>query len=304
MNRISSDNQLGPEQPGTVISHYSTEVAVEDLHGQVFRCFFRQNCDQLVVGDHVMWQIDKGNRGVVTGVAQRKNVLSRHGKDSREQIMAANVDSLVIMFSAEETVSMLGIDRYIVAAELSKIKATLVVNKIELLTDEQREQLEDRFKIYKDLGYSVHFVSVDKKIGIRALRQELADKCNIIVGQSGVGKSSLINLLLPHESVRVGEVSEVTRKGKHTTTGAHLYHIPSGGDLIDSAGIRHFNCWHTTADEVERGFIEFAPYFGLCKFRNCEHAKEPHCALQDAVKAGNISAERLGNYHKMVAELT
>ncbi len=304
MNRISPDNQLGPEQPGTIISHYSTEVAVEDLHGQLFRCYFRQSCDHLVVGDHVKWQLDKGDRGVVTGIAPRKGVLSRHGKDGHEQVMAANVDCLVTMFSAEEALSTLSVDRYLVAAELSNIKAVLVVNKIDLATEEQRDQLESIFDLYASLGYSVHFVSVSKEKGMRALKREFDDKCSIIVGQSGVGKSSLINTLLPHESIRVGEVSSGNRQGKHTTTGAHLYHIPSGGDLIDSAGIRHFNCWHTTSDEIERGFIEFAPYFGLCKFRNCQHAKEPGCALQAAVKDGKISPERLSNYHTMVAELT
>ena len=250
MVRVSSDNPQGPV-PGTVIHHNGNNVIVEDIHGQTFQCFFRQHCSHVVVGDHVVWQREKGEGGVITTIAPRKNILSRHGKNDHEQVMAANIDIMLVMFSAEEIIPTLSIDRYLVAAALSKIKAILVINKIDLLSKTKYTEIEAVFSAYKTLGYSVHPISIAKEKGLVSLTHELKNLCSIIVGQSGVGKSSLINVLLPHEQVRVDEISEIHKHGKHTTRGAHLYHLPVGGDLIDSAGIRHFNCWHTTRDEIE-----------------------------------------------------
>lgn len=304
MNRVPSDNQLGPEQLGTVIRHFSTQVAVEDENGEVFRCFFRQSLPTLVVGDCVVWRFEKADRGVVTGLRDRKTTLSRFGKDGSEQVLAANVDCVVAMFSAASTLSPFTIDRYLLAAQLSGIAPLILLNKVDLLDDKQLDAIDDVLCVYRDLAYPVFMVSALEPKSLKEITAYIVDRTSIVIGESGVGKSSMINAFLPNNVARVGEVSEKTGHGQHTTTGATLYHLDGGGNLIDSAGIRHFTCWHTTRDDILRGFKEFVPYIGDCKFRDCEHKHEPGCALLAAVGAGNIAALRLESYHKMVADLT
>lgn len=301
MNTIPSDNQLGPAEPGKIISHYGSSVAVEDAHGKSYRCFFRQAL-KLVVGDDVLWSQTHGDEGVVTSILPRRTILSRFGKDGREQVMAANIDNVVVMLSASLPCVPLDIDRYLLATELSNMQAVLVVNKIDLLDEAQLAYWQSALQLYTDLGYPVYFTNVFDKKSLRVLIDTLQRGSSIIIGQSGVGKSSLIKTLLPEASIRVGEVAQGSHLGKHTTTGAYLYHLPTGGDLIDSAGIRHFSGWLSHHHDLIDGFREFLPYLGHCKFRNCEHKKEPACALKEAVESGEIDANRLENYHTIMSE--
>ena len=155
---------------------------------------------------------------------------------------------------------------------------------------------------YVALGYSVLKVSA-KRDGLESLNAALQSRTSIFVGQSGVGKSSLVNALLPEANIRVGALSENTLKGTHTTTTAQLMHLRCGGRLIDSPGIREFGLWHMNRQQIEQGFIEFQPFLGTCKFRDCEHRSEPNCALLEAVAAGKISAHRLASYRHIVHSL-
>jgi len=195
------------------------------------------------------------------------------------------------------------IDRYLVAAELSRMIPVIVLNKTDLLDETTRETLMQRLAIYAQIGYQVIPVSADLAHGLDRLRPVLRERSSIVVGQSGVGKSSLINGLLPGVDARVGDVSEATNKGTHTTTTAMLYHLPDhDGTIIDSPGIREFGLWQIRADEVALGFREFNDYREQCKFRNCLHRSEPGCAVREQV-GQRISAQRYDSYLKLLGSV-
>ena len=184
----------------------------------------------------------------------------------------------------------------------------VVLNKTDLLPDEGGE-LRGLLDRYRGIGYQVVATSTEVDGGLDALYAQLADRTSVFVGQSGVGKSSLIDRLLPDEQLRIGALSEDSRKGRHTTTTAQLYHLPApdeslaSGELIDSPGIREFGLTHLTEREVTEGFIEFAPYLGLCRFRDCRHRQEPGCAIRDAIDEGAIHPERFASYRRIVDSL-
>jgi ribosome biogenesis GTPase len=167
---------------------------------------------------------------------------------------------------------------------------------------EARAALDDLLAVYATIGYRVLRASSRLEHGLDALHDALRDRTSVFVGQSGVGKSSLINTLLPGVDLRVGALSENTGKGAHTTTTAQLFHLPGGGDLIDSPGIREFGLWHMERAAIDAGFIEFRPYLGHCKFRDCRHEQEPGCAILAAVAEGAISERRFASYRHLVAD--
>jgi ribosome biogenesis GTPase len=179
-----------------------------------------------------------------------------------------------------------------------------VVNKSDLLDTESRAKLEQRLAIYEQIGYSLLFISTRTTDGLRDLHQQLKSHTSILVGQSGVGKSSLVQALLPDLDIRIGALSQVTGLGRHTTTVTTLYHLPDGGDLIDSPGVRDFSLSPVPVDQLAQGFREFKAYLGQCRFHNCRHASEPGCAVQDAVRSGAINQRRLANYKELVRMMT
>jgi len=299
--------ELGEEQQGLVIAHFGVQLDVEalegELAGQVFRCHRRSNLPALVTGDRVIWR--PGNQGIGVVVAQlpRKSELCR--PDSRGQLkpVASNVDQIVIVFAPLPEPHGNLIDRYLVAAEHAGIQPLLLLNKADLLDDANRPRVEALLAIYRQLGYPILEVSAREGDGLAALRGELNGRTSVFVGQSGVGKSSLVNSLLPGVETRVGELSELTGKGTHTTTTARLFHFPDGGELIDSPGIREFALSHVNRDDVEAGFIEFEGLLGRCRFRDCRHDREPGCALLAALEDGRIQPQRMDSYRQIIASL-
>ena len=179
----------------------------------------------------------------------------------------------------------------------------LVLNKTDLLP-ETGGDLRTLLARYRAIGYRVVAASTQQEGGLDALHACLTERTSVFVGQSGVGKSSLIDRLLPDMQLRVGALSADSRKGTHTTTTATLYHLPAGGELIDSPGIREFGLGHLEEHQVAQGFIEFQPYLGHCRFRDCRHRQEPGCALRDAVERGDILASRFDSYRHIVDGLT
>jgi ribosome biogenesis GTPase len=210
---------------------------------------------------------------------------------------------MLIVSSVLPELSLNIIDRYLVAAETLKIAPLIVLNKIDLLEAEQLAQYREWLTAYEKIGYKVLFVSKQTGEGIAALEAELSDRINIFVGQSGVGKSSLVNALMPQFNVEEGEISENSGLGQHTTTASRLYHIPSGGDLIDSPGVREFGLWHLEPEAITQAFVEFQPYLGGCKFRDCKHLDDPGCILVEAVEKGEINEIRFENYHKILESM-
>ena len=277
------------EFQGLVITRYGQRQLVESNNGDLFQATGRQNIGLSVAGDRVLFQKVEGDEGVVTAVYPRKTELKR-----QDRLIAANIDQLWLVVAIEPHYQFELIDRYLIMAENSNLPINIIVNKIELSNNDN--QLSNDFSHYIDLGYDVHFLSVKNKTNLEKLKKSLVDRSHIFLGQSGVGKSSLINSLIPDLDLRVNEISTKSKLGKHTTTNTTIYHIPSGGDLIDSPGIREFQLDDLTEKQIVNGFREFKSLIGKCRFRNCQHINEPNCAIKKAIESGNINSSRYESY--------
>lgn len=295
--------ELGPEREGLVIAHYGTQVAVESEPGVSQRCHMRANIEGLVTGDRVVW-CEGDPTGVVVAQLDRSSVLSRPDPYGKLKAVAANIDQIFIVIAPYPEPHAKLVDRYLVASEVVGIEPVILVNKTDLLDNDTalRASMDALMAIYPTLDYRVLYTSITQG-GLEDLHAALRERTSVFVGQSGVGKSSLVNVLLPEADMRVGALSENTLKGTHTTTTAQLFHLDCGGSLIDSPGIREFGLWHMSKEEVEQGFREFRPHLGYCKFRDCQHSKEPGCAVLAALDSGEISPSRLDSYRHIIASL-
>ncbi len=292
------NQSLGPLQPGVLVAHYGTTLIVENQVGQHFSCNSRQNLGTLVTGDEVIWQLSDTGKGVVVACNERRSVITRPDRRSFKPIVA-NVDLIVIVCALKPLPHKTTLDRYLIIAKRLNIPALIVVNKSDLAV---KTDLVEKIAHYQHLGYTCLEVSSKTGNGITALAKALQGKNAVLMGQSGVGKSSLLNSLIPDAGAQTQELSNITA-GRQTTSSSKLYHLPNGGNLIDSPGIHEFSLSHFSTLEIEQGFIEFYPYLGQCKFRNCQHQREPGCALQGAVQEGKIAPFRLQSYHTIIGDL-
>lgn len=294
---------LDEPQHGTVVAHYGQKVEIEAADGIRQRCHFRANLMHMVVGDHVLWQPAKGpGDGVVVALSERTTVLKRPDYYGRLKPVAANINQLCITFAPSPVPSSQLIDRYLVAAELAGLEPLLLLNKADAI-GEQQEALDNLLHMYRALGYACLTASALTAQGLGPLKAALAGKTSVFVGQSGVGKSSLVNALLPGAQLSTAPVSAGSGLGQHTTTTAQLFHLPDGGRLIDSPGIREFGLWHIGSDELVQGYRELRQLAGACRFRNCSHQHEPGCAWLAAVANGTVHAERLENFFRIAESL-
>jgi ribosome biogenesis GTPase len=293
-----SGSSLGPEQTGLVITNHGPALIVENQQGRLYRCMVRQHLGILVCGDRVIWQASGPDEGVVIAVEERRSLLSRPDYSGRLKPLAANVDQVVVVVAPQPAWQEYLIDCYLVAIAAMGVDPLLVVNKADLLDAAGLAALTV-LDIYRRIGYPILFASIRTVHGLTALRDGLKGRTAILVGQSGVGKSSLIKALLPHRDIHIRALSEATGHGTHVTTTTTLYHLPDGGALIDSPGVRRFALGALSAAEVEQGFVEFAPYQGRCRFSDCSHTVEPDCALLAAVERGDINPRRLQSYHQI-----
>jgi len=296
---LTSDQQLGPETSGTIIANFGAQLIVEIEDGEHIRCIARQNLETMVCGDQVIWQSTGEQEGVITALLSRDTILARPRFGGEAKAVAANIDQILIFSAVVPRLKTQLIDRYLVACEIAGISAKLVFNKVDLLGPEQHV-IHDEADKYKALGYPVLLLSTKQKIGIDTLKSWLHDKTSILVGQSGVGKSSTINMLLPSLDIQVGELSTSSELGKHTTSSTRLYHLEDKGSIIDSPGIRDFGLWHLPEDKIAWGFVEFRDYLGQCKFSDCTHTHEPECALLQAIEDEKIFPERLEHFHRIM----
>ena len=303
------ETTLSGEETALVIAHYGYQLDVERASdGTVFRCHLRTNLEPLVTGDYVIVRLPQdGNTttsGIVVAGCERHSLLQRPDSRGLLRPIAANVDAMLITFAPKPEPSPFLIDRYLVAADLHGIEPAIVFNKSDLLNDENRVNIERMLHIYRSMGYPVFTASAATGEGVLPITDYLRDKTAVIVGQSGVGKSSLIANLLPGITIATAELSASNDKGKHTTTTAKLYHLLNGGHLIDSPGIREFDLHHIAADEVLSHFVDLREFAHSCRFRDCRHQQEPGCALLAAEAEGHVFAERLASYRNIIASFS
>ncbi len=306
------DSLFGEARDGVVISRFGMHADVEDADGSVHRCNIRRTIRSLVTGDRVLWRpgVQGGAtvKGIVEAVHERTSVLTRPDFYDGVKPIAANINQIVIVSAILPELSLNIIDRYLVASETLDVEPLLVLNKTDLLDEEGQAFVDEQMAIYRQIGYRVVMVSSHRKQGLADLEAALIGRISIFAGQSGVGKSSLLNALLGLElsanEILTNDVSDVSGLGQHTTTAARLYHFPTGGDIIDSPGVREFGLWHLEPEQITRGFVEFRKFLGYCKFRDCKHDTDPGCAIREAVEQGEIDVSRFDNYHRILDSMS
>ncbi|MDX8129095.1 ribosome small subunit-dependent GTPase A [Methylomonas sp. OY6] len=287
---------------GLVVAHLGKGIAVEvsDDAGvaaeQFVLCQTLRKLDTVVVGDRVMLSMSSPEQGRIEQILPRRSVLQRPSRGNDTRPVAANLDTIFVVFAAEPECDFLLLDQYLAICENCNIDAALVLNKVDLPLS---AIVEEGLAYYQSLGYSLHRVSAKHALGISGLQQVLAQQTSMFAGQSGVGKSSLTNALLPDRNLRTNTVSEITRHGRHTTTAATLYHLLGGGDLIDSPGVAIFGLAGLSEGQLAWGFREFQPHIGKCRFNDCRHVNDKDCAVRLAVEAGQIAAERYQRFLKL-----
>lgn len=291
---------------GTVITHHGKELIVSNVHNETINCQLRQNLGTIVCGDRVLYSyIDihsEPKTAVVIAVGDRDNLLQKSGFAGKAKAVAANIDQVIVVCSLVPSPNSYLIDRYLVAAENLPARPIIVINKIDLLDDVNERVVDDINSIYNTIGYRVVETSVTRNTGIDELQSMLADSTSIFVGLSGVGKSSLVKKLLPEIEIRIGEISQASQEGKHTTSVSTLYTLPSGGNLIDSPGVRDFSPLNLDKEQILNGFTELRLYRGQCKFANCSHTDEPGCAITEALENGEVNPQRVNSFRKMLAD--
>lgn len=287
-------------QKALVISRGKTQAIVETLDTQEkMICNIRADIDSVVVGDIVYWQQETLTQGVIVAVVARKTELGRYDKYYHFKVLAANISQMIVVIAPKPEPSTLLLDSYLVAAACLGVKLAIVFNKTDL--DEPETLAKDYRLRYQ--GLCDHFINNSQIVpNLGELEAILAHEKSVFVGQSGVGKSSIINLILPEQMLATLPLNVIHALGQHTTSNATLYHLPYGGAIIDSPGVRAFNLTHLKPADLLWGFKEFRPFIGHCKYRDCCHIKSPHCAIIEAVKQGEISAQRYENYVKLKAQ--
>lgn len=285
---------------GTIIAahgrHYLAQV--DSAHMQ---CVTRGKKSDVAVGDVVSIKQTSANQGVIEAISERRTLLYRSDQ-YKSKLLAANVSRLFIVVATEPGFSDDLVSRSLVAAQAAGVQAHIILNKIDVT--ESLEKTRGRLALYASLGYPVHEVSARTAPdqACAALMPLLKGESSILIGQSGMGKSSLINLLVPDADIATREISAALDTGKHTTTFTRLYFIDADTAIIDSPGFQEFGLYHLTEGMLERAFPEFEPQLGHCRFYNCHHLNEPGCAVLAAVEDGRIAAMRHALYQQLVHE--
>jgi ribosome biogenesis GTPase len=285
---------------GLVIARHRREVRIENDDGETFTALVRGRNLQPLAGDQVLFRLESDGTAVLHEICPRTSLLERIDSRGRGEGVAANVSLLVIVLAPKPAPDWQLVDRYLVAAALMGIDAGLARNKQDLADGE----VDARADSYREIGYPLSTTSTQNGHGLVQLAQMLVGKRCVLVGQSGVGKSSLINSLLGEDAQLIGDLSQRKALGRHTTTAAMLFRLPGGGELIDSPGVRRYAPNIEDPSRLDSGFLEFRPFLGQCRFSDCSHFSEPDCAVTNAVDSGKIQADRYRSYRRMRESLT
>jgi ribosome biogenesis GTPase len=292
---MSKDQRLG-----TIIAAHGRHY-LADAQGALLQCVTRGKKTNVAVGDLVDLTLTSPNQAVIDKIRDRSTLLYRSDQ-YKSKLLAANVSQLFIVVATEPSFADDLVSRSLVAAEAAGITVRLILNKTDVA--EAMPRARERLKVYTDMGYEALEMSAraTPEETVAALAPLLKDQTSILIGQSGMGKSSLINLLVPDADIATREISEALDTGKHTTTFTRLYQLPGGGSVIDSPGFQEFGLYHLSEGMLERAFRDFSPYLGGCKYYNCRHLSEPQCAVLDAVAQGKIAKMRHTLYGQLLHE--
>ncbi len=283
---------------GVVLASYGRGVLVQADDAQsgaeTLRCSLKGRNQRIVCGDRVSWTLQPGQEPTIEAIEPRRNLIERIDARGRPEPVAANIDRLCIVVAAEPAADWFLVDRYWAGAALKDILTLLVVNKSDLDPAAIRPELDT----YRRLGLSCLETAATEGSGIAALRTALGENVTLLVGQSGVGKSSLVNALTPAAAAQTAELTRDT-EGRHTTTTARRYRLQGGGAIVDAPGVRDFAPPATLQRAAERGFIEIHAAGAACRFNDCRHLEEPGCSVRSAVLAGEISVRRYESYRRL-----
>lgn len=289
---------------GLVTAAFGRRGVLETDVGESVRFLVKGRRLRVVCGDRVEWERDgQGDGAIVTGIRPRANALERLPPDRPEpELLAANLTCVAVVIARVPATDWHLVDRYLAAAELMGCRAVLVDNKSDTSVPEADAARAQEMTVYRDLGYPSLSVSARTGAGVDGLIEALRDEIAILVGQSGVGKSSLINRLVPGADIVVGQLSAASAEGTHTTTASAMHRLPDGGRLIDTPGVRDFVPAIVDGSRVQLGFPEIRARADECRFGNCRHLREPDCAVKRAVEAGAISPRRYETYKRLARD--
>lgn len=299
----SAKRSGGARLAGLVIAAHGRHYLVAPEHEPhaLLQCFPRGKKSEVAVGDRVVYEQSSADQGVIVEIGERRNLLYRSDQ-FKSKLFAANLDQLLIVLATEPHFSEDLLGRALVAAEANELKPLIVLNKTDVTA--ALPTARERLTRYRALGYEVIELSIktQPQAALTALRVRLQGHATLLLGQSGMGKSTLVNLVVPNADVATREISTALNSGRHTTTFTRLYPLPEGGALIDSPGFQEFGLYHLTEGRLERAFPEFRPLLAHCRFYNCHHLREPGCAILEALGDGRVARERHALYAQLVHE--
>lgn len=294
---ITHDRRTEKGVPGWVIAAFGRHFLVELADSEVINCVTHGKKGGIACGDCVYVAPTGPGQGVIESLEERKSLLYR-ADAFHEKIIAANVTQVIVVVAAYPSFYPDFVNRCLIAAEASELKTLIVLNKSDMV--DETEQAMQSLAVYRDLGYAV--LPLSAKQDVSPLRPFLEQQISVLVGQSGMGKSSIINALIPDTDARTASISQALDSGRHTTTHARLYHLNENSHIIDSPGMQEFGLKHLSLNDITHAFVEFRPHLGHCKFANCKHLSEPSCAVRAAAASGLIKPARLAAYHKIAAQ--
>lgn len=266
-----------------------------------------KSTNPIAVGDYVLFELASDNTGVIYEICERTNFIIRRSSNLSKQshILASNLDLVLLVATINYPVtSLVFIDRFLAAAEAYRIPACIVFNKIDLYNESETEFMEAAQYLYENLGYKTFQISAINKNSVAVLTEYLNDKTTLISGNSGVGKSTLINSLAPELHTKTGKISDYHNKGMHTTTFSEMFELPGGGRIIDTPGIKGFGVVDMEEAEISHYFKDIFAISEKCRFSNCKHTNEPGCAVIAAVENQHISQSRYQSYLSMLSDCT
>jgi ribosome biogenesis GTPase len=288
-------SQRGAHVSGQVVAAYGRRFLVESRGGDLIPCLARGRHAQYACGDHVLVKRTARGEGVIAAADPRSTLFLR-AAPHRRKLIAANATQVAVITAGEPSVSDELVCRVLIAAECQGIRGLIVVNKTDL--EEPTAALQGRLAPFARAGYAL--IGISARRDVAALRGRLAGETTVLVGQSGMGKSTIVNALVPEVEAATQEISHFLDSGRHTTSHIRLYRLDASSAIVDSPGVQEFGLAHLAAAEIERGFPELVPFAGRCRFRDCRHRAEPGCAVRAAAEAGDVHPRRLELLHRIL----